>query len=86
MPDASVFIQWKGTDVSADLHCSCGSASHYDGLFMYAWRCPDCKKVWVMPTDVTPHEASAEELERLDELVIQEDKEPWAHGEEKADA
>lgn len=39
-----VFIQWKGTNVCADIHCSCGSQFHIDGDFMYAIECVDCSR------------------------------------------
>lgn len=61
----SMFIQWKGTDVCIELTCPCGYDGHYDGFFLYAWRCPECRRVWVMPWHIEPHEASAEELEQV---------------------
>lgn len=45
------FIQWKGTDVCIDLTCSCGRSTHYDGDFLYAWKCP-CGKIWEMGDEV----------------------------------
>ena len=42
----SGWIQWKGTDVCIDIHCSCGGHSHYDGEFMYLVKCPYCGKIW----------------------------------------
>ena len=53
------WIQWKGTDVCADIHCSCGTHSHFDGDFMYYVRCPGCDKVWEVGTHVTLHEVPA---------------------------
>lgn len=41
-----VFIQWKGTDVCADLHCECGERGHYDGDFMYRVRCAHCGQLY----------------------------------------
>jgi phage FluMu protein Com len=38
------WIQWKGTSVCMDLHCSCGKLSHLDAEFAYAVKCPHCKK------------------------------------------
>ena len=30
------YIQWKGTDVCLDVHCTCGAELlHYDGYFAY---------------------------------------------------
>lgn len=46
------FVRWKGTDVCIDLRCMCGAMPHFDGLFLYAWRCTACGAVWVMATEV----------------------------------
>lgn len=40
------WIQWKGTSVCVDIHCSCGCTSHFDGEFMYYIKCPSCKSIW----------------------------------------
>lgn len=40
------FIQWKGTDVCMDFHCSCGHANHYDGYFGYEIICEHCRTVF----------------------------------------
>ena len=37
-----VFIQYKGTDLCADLYCECGTQWHAHGMFVYAVRCPGC--------------------------------------------
>jgi hypothetical protein len=54
------WIQWKGTDVCADIHCSCGYSSHFDGDFMYFIVCPGCLKVWEVGTHVTLYESDRE--------------------------
>ena len=54
-----VWIQWKGTDVCADIHCSCGCHSHFDGDFMYFIRCPQCRKVWEVGTHIALYEPVA---------------------------
>ena len=46
-------IQWKGTDVCADVHCSCGKHSHLDGDFAYFVKCPHCGKVWAMAQSIS---------------------------------
>lgn len=56
------FVQWKGTDVCVDLHCTCGRSPHFDGYFLYAWRCA-CGLVWKMDdrvemTEMPPEEAA----------------------------
>lgn len=50
--DASMFIQWKGTDVCMDFSCPCGHFGHFDGGFAYAVRCPACGAVYEMGTQV----------------------------------
>lgn len=40
------WIQWKGTNVCMDVHCSCGVMSHVDAEFAYFVRCPVCKQVF----------------------------------------
>ncbi len=40
------WLQWKGTEVCADIRCKCGHQSHFDGGFMYNVRCPECRTVY----------------------------------------
>lgn len=49
------WIQWKGTEVCMDLHCSCGESSHFDGGFAYIVACPRCKQAFKMNGHVTAH-------------------------------
>jgi len=44
------FIQWKGTNVCADVHCVCGNSAHFDVDFFYAVKCAACGAVY----DVEP--------------------------------
>jgi hypothetical protein len=46
------YIQWKGTDVCMDVHCSCGKRSHVDAEFAYHIRCPHCRQLWAMCSHV----------------------------------
>jgi phage FluMu protein Com len=41
------WIQWKGTDVCMDIHCSCGKMSHVDAEFAYNIKCPHCGKIFM---------------------------------------
>lgn len=50
--DASVFIQWKGTDVCMDFHCPCGADCHIDGAFTYSVRCGECGATYDLGTQV----------------------------------
>lgn len=42
------WIQWKGTDVCVDVHCKCGTHGHFDGMFLYFYKCPGCKDVFAV--------------------------------------
>lgn len=46
------WIQWKGTNVCVDLHCSCGEQSHVDDDFVYSFRCR-CGKLWGLDPSIT---------------------------------
>ena len=48
---AHVFIQWKGTDLCGDFHCTCGEHHHIDASFVYAIKCT-CGLLWEMPHTV----------------------------------
>jgi hypothetical protein len=39
-------IQWKGTEISMDVHCDCGNVSHISGNFVYFLKCPVCGTVY----------------------------------------
>jgi len=41
------WIQWKGTQVCMDVHCSCGYLGHVDDSFAYFVRCPKCKQAFM---------------------------------------
>ena len=42
------FIQWKGTDVCADVKCVCGRSVHIDGEFFYTYACLECGRTYVV--------------------------------------
>lgn len=44
--DPHGWIQWKGTDVCMDIHCSCGCHSHVDKDFTYYVKCPKCGRMY----------------------------------------
>lgn len=50
--EASMFIQWKGTEVCLDFYCECGTHGHFDGDFAYSLRCPACEAVYELGTQV----------------------------------
>lgn len=50
--DVEVFIQWKGTTVCMDLHCTCGAHNHFDTDFIYSVQCGQCGAVFDVGTQV----------------------------------
>lgn len=59
------WIQWKGTDVCIDIHCSCGCLSHYDGDFMYSIICLKCKQAYIVGQNVALYPLSIEQVELI---------------------
>lgn len=56
------WIQWKGTDVCIDLHCICGFLGHYDGDFLYTWKCPKCKQIFKVGPNVQLKKCTKKEI------------------------
>jgi len=46
--EAHGWIQWKGTGVCMDTHCSCGYHGHVDADFFYFYECPKCRKKYAV--------------------------------------
>ena len=65
------WIQWKGTNVCIDLHCTCGNLGHFDGDFAYAIKCAYCGAIWKLGQNVQFTPLPEEEME---ETCIQEGK------------
>lgn len=57
-----IWIQWKGTNVCCDVHCTCGAHSHFDGDFFYFFKCPGCGQHWEVGTHVTIYPVSDQAL------------------------
>ena len=53
MSDTNMYIQYKGTDLCADLYCDCGTHLHVDEYSAYAVQCWNCKAIWELPQNVT---------------------------------
>lgn len=74
--DATMFIQWKGTDVCLDFQCPCqpeeiAYSAHFDGYGAYFLLCPGCGSVYEMGTQVRarllgPDELPAGMMQELD--------------------
>lgn len=60
------FIQWKGTDVCMDIHCICGAHEHYDGDFLYYYKCKTCGRIFEVGSSVPLKELSVQEQKELD--------------------
>jgi len=50
--DLNMFIQWKGTELCADIGCPCGYNGHLDAGFPYYVRCAGCGAIYEMGTQV----------------------------------
>ena len=74
--NASVFIQWKGTNACFDFTCPCGEAAHFDVYFAYYVHCSACGRTWRMPETLSmvrvPHEGEAS-------VSAYETAESWGH-------
>lgn len=47
----NAFIQWKGTNLCADIRCECGELHHVDAEFAYVVKTP-CGRKYQMPETV----------------------------------
>lgn len=56
-----IFIQWKGTELCADLHCTCGAHLHMDAMFCYFVECGHCGTVWELEPTCRLREADPAE-------------------------
>lgn len=67
---AQAWIQWKGTDVCMDVHCSCGVRGHIDADFAYRYKCLACKKLFDIAGYVRLIEVPADEIESEETCVV----------------
>lgn len=61
------WIQWKGTDVCIDLHCSCGYHGHVDGDFFYHYECVGCGKKYTVGQNVKLIPLTEEEAQFIED-------------------
>lgn len=59
------WIQWKGTRVCMDIHCTCGAHLHADTDFLYHVRCGECKKLYHVSGYVKMLEVTGDDLKRF---------------------
>jgi len=59
----SGWIQWKGTNICIDIHCKCGYHSHFDGSFMYYFKCPNCQILYAPQQTIAMHELPKEHVD-----------------------
>ena len=58
-----IWIQWKGTDLCADVHCKCGAHDHIDAEFAYFYECRACGRKYALAQNLrliplTPEQAA----------------------------
>lgn len=61
------WVQWKGTDVCADIHCLCGVMSHIDAEFAYYVQCPSCRRIYFLNGHIELVELTHEESQSVQE-------------------
>jgi hypothetical protein len=74
--DASMFIQWKGTNVCLDFYCPCGAHGHLDGDFAYHVKCPACGQVYEMGTQVIARKVDGDDHPSTQVLDVDDDERP----------
>jgi hypothetical protein len=76
-PGGHGWIQWKGTDVCIDIRCACGGGCHFEGFFLYYWRCADCGRVFALGQNVKLIPLTPEQVAYLEKegTIIQESDE-----------
>ena len=52
MSDPHGWIQWKGTEVCMDVHCTCGELTHIDADFCYQVKCCACGQLYQVDPNV----------------------------------
>ena len=79
-PSPNAWIQWKGTKVCMDVHCSCGTTGHVDNDFAYYYHCLGCDTVYMVSgfinlIPLTPEERADAEKSPLS--IVTDDTENW---------
>ncbi len=82
------WIQFKGSDLCMDVHCTCGALLHLDADFAYHVQCPHCLQYYecsgfidLIPLDFRPTnpillDRDGERDELIDELNKDEEPTP----------
>lgn len=74
------WIQWKGTDVCLDVHCSCGAHTHVDASFAYTVKCGACGKLWAVCANVRLIEITEADMQGRCTAVVSVVDEPDSEG------
>lgn len=69
--DATMFIQWKGTDVCMDFHCDCGESYHVHGDFVYVLECPACGAKYELGTQVRARKLADQEADEHEPKMME---------------
>ncbi len=68
-----IWIQWKGTDVCCDIHCACGAFLHFDGDFLYFFKCPHCGQCWETGTHMPIYPVTEERAGKFVKILEDDD-------------
>jgi hypothetical protein len=57
-------VQWKGSDLCADVICGCGADWHVDAEMPFSGfiRCPSCLRIWEIPSALPLRHATDEQV------------------------
>lgn len=82
-PDGpTLHVQWKGTELCADIRCVCGYSNHVDPMVYYYLRCANCDRVFLLNAWVALIELTPAERERF---MAERNGEPVPTGEDEVD-
>lgn len=68
--EAHGWIQWKGTNVCMDVHCSCGALTHIDADFAYYIQCGACGKQYATGCNVKLIPLTEEQAQYAKEAAV----------------
>jgi hypothetical protein len=56
-------LQWQGTDACIDLYCYCGHTGHFDGFFLFVYKCSACGTFYNVSNVVALHKIESPTVE-----------------------
>lgn len=66
------WVQFKGTELCMDVHCSCGELTHIDGMFLYFIKCGSCGRIYELNGHIQLIERTSDEFNEIGLSSIKE--------------